>query len=159
MNIEISSVIGTMLCEKKETLAVAESCTGGLLSSMITDVSGSSVYFREGIVAYGNEAKVRHLDVSKETIREYGAVSQNVAQEMARGIRLKSGSTYGLAVTGIAGPRGGTEEKPVGLVFIALSDEKEEVVWRHVFKGARAVVKLITVTTALDHLRRYLLKS
>lgn len=116
----LESVVGGLLLRKRLTLAVAESCTGGLLGDRITDVAGSSVYFKEGIVAYSNEAKVRILGVREETLNGFGAVSRETALEMARRVQGISGADIGLATTGIAGPTGGTPEKPAGLVYIAL---------------------------------------
>ncbi len=105
------------------TVATAESCTGGLIAKLLTDVPGSSSYFVEGVVAYSNESKTRLLGVTEELIARHGAVSREVAQAMARGCRQKAGTDYAVATTGIAGPTGGSEEKPVGLVYLALADE------------------------------------
>jgi nicotinamide-nucleotide amidase len=118
----LESAVGRLLKERGDTLALAESCTGGLLAKRLTDVAGSSAYLKEGLVTYSNESKVRLLGVPHDLIMENGAVSEHVAREMAEGVRELSGADYGLSVTGIAGPGGGTEEKPVGLVFVGLSD-------------------------------------
>ena len=120
----LESAVGRLLKENGATLALAESCTGGLLAKRLTDVAGSSAYFKEGLVTYSNESKERLLGVPKEMLLEHGAVSEIVARKMADGVRKLAGSDYGLSVTGIAGPDGGTEEKPVGLVFIGLSDSE-----------------------------------
>ncbi len=118
----LESAVGRLLNERGDTLALAESCTGGLLAKRLTDVAGSSAYIKEGLVTFSNESKVRLLGVPHDLIMENGAVSEPVAREMAEGVRELSGADYGLSVTGIAGPDGGTEEKPVGLVFVGLSD-------------------------------------
>jgi nicotinamide-nucleotide amidase len=118
----LESAVGRLLEAQGATLALAESCTGGLLAKRLTDMPGSSAYFKEGLVTYSNEAKERWLGVSHETLAAHGAVSEPVAREMAEGARKLAGTDYGLSVTGIAGPDGGTEEKPVGLVFVGLSD-------------------------------------
>jgi nicotinamide-nucleotide amidase len=118
----LESAVGRLLKERGDTLALAESCTGGLLAKRLTDVAGSSAYLKEGLVTYSNESKERLLGVPRDLIMEHGAVSEPVAREMAEGARKIAGADYGLSVTGIAGPDGGTEEKPVGLVFVGLSD-------------------------------------
>src|SRR3712207_305730 len=117
--------VGRLLGERGATLALAESCTGGLLAKRLTDLPGSSAYFGEGLVTYSNEAKERLLGVPHTMIVDHGAVSEPVAREMAEGARRVSGADYGLSVTGIAGPEGGTEEKPVGLVFVGISDSDD----------------------------------
>ncbi|MGI8650871.1 MAG: competence/damage-inducible protein A [Rubrobacter sp.] len=119
----LESVAARLLSEKKLTLALAESCTGGLLAKRLTDLPGSSAYFKEGLVTYSNEAKERLLGVSQETLAAYGAVSEETAREMAAGVRKLSGADYGLSVTGVAGPDGGTEKKPVGLVWVGVANE------------------------------------
>jgi len=125
----------------KETLAIAESCTGGLVSSLITNVSGSSKYFKGGIVAYSNDIKVSMLGVSKETIKKHGAVSRQAAQEMAKGIREVLASDVGAAITGIAGPKGGTKEKPVGLAYMAVATSRKVKTKKVLFKGTRLEIK------------------
>jgi len=120
----LESAVGRLLKEGGATLALAESCTGGLLAKRLTDIAGSSAYFREGLVTYSNESKERWLGVPHEMLLEHGAVSEPVARKMAEGVRRIAGTDYGLSVTGIAGPDGGTKEKPVGLVFVGLSDAK-----------------------------------
>ncbi|VAX22455.1 ADP-ribose pyrophosphatase of COG1058 family / Nicotinamide-nucleotide amidase, partial [hydrothermal vent metagenome] len=116
----LEAAVGALLTDKKLTLAVAESCTGGLFASRITSAPGSSAYFLEGSVAYSNEAKIRRLGVKKSTLVKYGAVSAQTAREMAAGVCKKSGADIGVSSTGVAGPTGGTKEKPVGLIYIAL---------------------------------------
>jgi nicotinamide-nucleotide amidase len=120
----LEGAVGRLLKERGAILALAESCTGGLLAKRLTDMPGSSAYFKEGLVTYSNESKERMLGVPNELIVEHGAVSEPVAREMAVGARRVSGADYGLSVTGIAGPDGGTEEKPVGLVFVGISDQE-----------------------------------
>lgn len=120
----LEGAVGRLLKEQEATLALAESCTGGLLAKRLTDMPGSSAYFKEGLVTYSNDSKERLLGVSHELIMEHGAVSEPVARAMAEGARTVSGADYGLSVTGIAGPDGGTEDKPVGLVFVGISDQK-----------------------------------
>jgi len=123
-NETLESAVGRLLREKGVTLALAESCTGGLLAKRLTDAPGSSAYFLEGLVTYSNEAKERLIGVPHETLVEHGAVSGPVAEAMAEGVRKAAGSDYGLSVTGVAGPDGGTEDKPVGLVFAGIADAK-----------------------------------
>lgn len=146
-------LVGT-LAERGQTLAVAESCTGGLVSKEITDVSGSSAVLLEGAVVYSNDAKVRRCGVPPEMLRQHGAVSEPVARQLAEGIREASGATWGIGITGIAGPTGGTDEKPVGLVYIALSGPTGTEVEKNNFRGPRFRVRRRTATRALDMLRR-----
>jgi nicotinamide-nucleotide amidase len=156
----MEEVVGGLLRERELTLSVAESCTGGLIGHRITDVPGSSEYFLGGVVAYANEAKTGLLDVRAETLAAHGAVSAEVAEEMARGVRRRFGSDLGLATTGIAGPGGGTPAKPVGTVHIALSWEGGA--WSRRFElGARGRewIKGSTAQLALDALRRWLIRS
>lgn len=148
MNLEVT--IGKMLRKKKATLAIAESCTGGLISSRITDVSGSSDYFLCGIAAYSNGTKENLLGVSGKTIRKYGAVSKQTALEMAEGARLLSGASLGIGVTGIAGPAGGTISKPAGLVYIAMATDKKQIVKKFKFKGSRKDIKSQASEAALE---------
>ncbi|HEC81854.1 MAG TPA: CinA family protein [Thermoplasmatales archaeon] len=126
-----------MLKEKGFTVATAESCTGGLVAHTLTNVSGSSAYFDSGVVSYSNRAKMELLGVSSEVLEKHGAVSEETARAMAEGVRLKSGVDVGVSTTGIAGPTGGTREKPVGLVYIGVSTRDETVVKRFLFKGDR----------------------
>ncbi|HID88406.1 MAG TPA: CinA family protein [Anaerolineales bacterium] len=149
-------VLGRLLRERGLTLAVAESCTGGLIGHRITDVPGSSAYYVGSVTAYAYEAKEILLGVRHNTLYEHGAVSRETALEMARGIRRVLRADLGLAVTGIAGPGGGTEEKPVGLVYIALSAPEGEWVERHVWEGGRQANKAASAEAALDLVRRYL---
>ena len=150
--------VGHLLRENKATLALAESCTGGLIANLLTNESGSSDYFVFSGTTYANQAKIDILNVSKETLERYGAVHENTAKEMARGARRISGTTYGLATSGIAGPTGGSEEKPVGTVCIGLATLRECTGHRFYFWfGDRILNKQIFAVAALDVLRRELL--
>jgi competence/damage-inducible protein CinA-like protein len=153
----MEEVVGRRLAMTGFTLAVAESCTGGLIAQRLTSVPGSSRYFNESVVTYSNEAKVRLLGVDKKMILEFGAVSQQVARDMARGVRHNAKTDFGLAVTGIAGPDGGSEEKPVGLVFIALADDAHTEHKRLMIPGDRELVRWRASQAALDMLRRRLI--
>ena len=155
---EIEEVVVGLLTSAKATLATAESCTGGLLASRITDVPGSSVVFLEGNVTYSNDAKVRTLGVSESLLAAVGAVSEEVARAMAEGALRRAGSRYALSTTGIAGPDGGTEKKPVGTVFIGLAVAgSETAVEREFFPTDRASFKRICTQRALEMLRRVIL--
>jgi PncC family amidohydrolase len=149
-------IVGRLLKQRGLTLAVAESCTGGLIGHRITDVPGSSAYYQGSVTAYSYDAKELILHVQRETIRQRGAVSEQTAREMARGVRHALQADVGLGVTGIAGPDGGTPEKPVGLVYIALTAPDGEWVERHVWNGNRWENKGHSAEAALDLLRRYL---
>jgi len=153
----LEAVVGRLLRERKATLAVAESCTGGLVASRLTDVPGSSDYFERGIVAYSLEAKERLLDVPVDLVDRHGAVSLEVARAMAAGVRRMSGTALGLATTGIAGPSGGTPEKPVGLVCVALAWGSGERAREFRLLGDREQVKYRGAQMALEMLRRHLL--
>lgn len=154
----LEEVVGTLLTEKKQTVALAESCTGGLIATKLTNIPGSSAYFERGVVSYSNAAKTSLLDVSPNIIEKHGAVSAETAVAMAEGVRWLAQTTYGLSVTGIAGPDGGTPEKPVGLVYIALSAEKGETQWhRYRFSGDRLAIRTRTAQTALHLLRQRIL--
>lgn len=122
--------VGKLLLKDKKTISIAESCTGGLISSRLTDVSGSSEYIKLNLVTYSNESKMNELNVPEELIIKYGAVSEQVAVAMANGIRLKTGTDIGVGVTGIAGPTGGSPDKPVGTVFISISDKNDTVSYK-----------------------------
>ncbi|MFC2037814.1 CinA family protein [Chloroflexota bacterium] len=154
----VEQEVGVLLADQGLTVATAESCTGGLLSHRITDVPGSSVYFLGGIVAYAYEAKQALLGVQYETLLVHGAVSEETAQEMAEGARQRLGADVGLSVTGIAGPAGGMPEKPVGLVYIALSAPDAECCQRHVWRGDRWANKEQSAEAALQLLMDYLRK-
>lgn len=149
--------IGTLLRREGLTLGVVESATGGLISHLITDVPGSSDYYRGSVTAYSNDVKVNVVGVSAETLKRYGAVSAQVAEEMAQGGRKLLGADICLADTGIAGPAGGTDEKPVGLFYLGLSHSDGTSSRRHVFSGNREENKHLATEAALDWLREYLL--
>jgi PncC family amidohydrolase len=148
--------LGRLLTEAGLTIATAESCTGGLISHRITNVSGSSNYFLGGVVSYSNEAKARILGVSRRSLELYGAVSEQVALEMARGARRLFHSDLAISATGIAGPTGGTPEKPVGLVYVALAAPDGEWCERHLWAGDRETNKRLTAEAALSMVVRYL---
>jgi len=152
----IAEVIGAALAARGETLATAESCTGGQISAQITEISGASRYFLEGSCIYSNEAKVRTCGVDPEALAAHGAVSETVARQLAEGIRDRAGATYGLATTGIAGPGGGSPEKPVGTVHIALATPSKTV-HRHLrLRGSRERITSMAAGLTLDLLRRHL---
>jgi nicotinamide-nucleotide amidase len=152
---ELEEVVIQLLREKNATLSVAESCTGGLLADRLTDVPGSSAVFLEGNVTYSNEAKTRTLGVPVELFSSVGAVSEEVACAMAEGVLQRSGATYSLSTTGIAGPAGGTLEKPVGTVFIALASKNNGArVEKLFFPSDRRSFKRICTQHALEMLRR-----
>lgn len=153
----MGTVLGRLLTERRQTLAVAESCTGGLVASKITDAPGASAYFLTGVVAYANETKMRLLHVPAEIIEQHGAVSEECARAMAEGVRTDSGADYGIATTGIAGPGGGTDEKPVGLVYIAVADANGTFVLRQYWPGNRDQFKQRVSQMALGLLRKRLL--
>jgi len=156
----LASVVGELLKAKGQTLSVAESCTGGGLGHLITTIAGSSVYFKGGVVSYDNQVKVALLGVNPEDLAQQGAVSDEVACQMARGVRDRLGTTWGLSITGIAGPDGGTETKPIGLVYIGVAgpeDQVESFQFNYgVFRG-RDFIRWLSACTALDLLRRKLL--
>jgi nicotinamide-nucleotide amidase len=149
-------VVGRRLRETGRTLAVAESCTGGLIGDRVTDVPGSSDYFLASVVAYSNEAKAELLGVPTETLRQHGAVSAETAQAMAEGVRRASGADIGLSVTGVAGPTGGTPAKPIGLTYVGLAEEGGGLSERHQFGGNRQMVKERAAQMALWLLYRRL---
>jgi len=152
----LEEVVGKLLAARGETVAVAESCTGGLLAKRLTDVPGASAWFLGGVVAYANEAKTALLGVPEETLATHGAVSEEVARALAAGARERFGATYALAATGIAGPSGGTAEKPVGLVCLALAGPDGEASATQTFGGGRAWVRRRASQYALELLRRRL---
>jgi len=156
----LEGVVVRLLRQRKQTLATAESCTGGLIANQITNVSGASEVFLAGYVTYANSAKSDALNVDWKLIDKHGAVSEPVARAMAEGARTRAVSTYGLATTGIAGPTGGSDEKPVGTVYIALaSGDSETVVGKFLFPTDRETFKQLAAQAALDLLRRRLLKD
>jgi nicotinamide-nucleotide amidase len=145
-------IISDLLKKNHITIATAESCTGGLIAHTLTNISGSSEYFDRGFITYSNNAKIETLDVPKILLDKYGAVSKEVAEEMANGIRKKSNVDIGISTTGIAGPTGGTIEKPVGLVYIAISSNKKTIVKKYKFSGDRLQNKENTCNEALQML-------
>ena len=155
---EMEDVVGRLLRQQKATLATAESCTGGLIGHRITSVSGSSAYYLGGVIAYSNEVKIRELGVDADVLKKHGAVSEEVARQMAVGVRARLGADYGLSVTGVAGPTGGTPDKPVGLVYMAVADKTRSWARRHTWPSERDVVKTWSSQMALDLLRRRLQK-
>ncbi len=152
----LASKIGRLLRDKGLTLSVAESCTGGKLGDRITDVAGSSDYFMGGVISYSNAAKVALLGVRRTTLDSKGAVSKEVALQMAAGVRKRFHSDLGVGITGIAGPAGGSPEKPVGLVFIAVSSGKQAVWTRNLFKGSRSTVKTRSTAKAVQMVEKFL---
>ena len=155
----LSSVAGKLLSEKKKTLSCAESLSGGLLSSKITDTTGSSAYFKNSFIAYSNESKIKFLGVKEETLKNFGAVSEETAKEMALGCLKESASDYAVSLTGIAGPGGGSKENPVGLAYIGIASKKSCEVYKNIFSGRREEIKEKAANTALDLLRRRLTAS
>jgi len=153
----LEQIVSYFLQMRSATLAVAESCTGGLVAERLTSVSGSSRYFVGGVVAYSNELKTELADVPQDLLDVYGAVSEQVARALAEGIRKRCGTTLGVGVTGVAGPTGGTAEKPVGLVFHALASESGMEVIRRNFPGDRARIRWFASQQALDMVRRKLM--
>ena len=156
-DITLEEVVGKILVENNLTIATAESCTGGLLGGAIINYPGISKVFKEGFITYSNEAKIKRLNVSEKTLKNFGAVSSETAAEMAKGAALSSGSDIGISTTGIAGPGGGTEEKPVGLVYVGLYIKGEVKTKELHLVGNRQKIRNMTVMRALDWLRRELL--
>lgn len=154
-NASMPEVVGRILKAKRLTVSIAESCTGGLVGHLLTAVPGSSGYFLGGIVSYSNQAKIDLLGVQADTLKKKGAVSDEIVREMAEGIRKRLHSDMGISLSGIAGPDGGSKEKPVGTVYIALASAGETVAKRYHFWGNRRHIKLNSATMALDWLRRY----
>lgn len=150
----LEQVVADLLRLNRDTVATAESCTGGLLAGRLTEVPGSSHYFREGVVAYANEAKTELLGVAAGLLEAHGAVSAEVAEAMAEGIRRRAGATLGVGITGVAGPDGGSEAKPVGTVYIALADAAQSAARKFLFPGDRQFIRQLSVQAALDMIRR-----
>lgn len=155
----LESVIQKMLIETKRTISVAESCTGGLVASKLTNTPGSSLCFKQSVITYSNEAKIQLLNVKQETLECFGAVSQETANEMLTGILNLSKSDYAVSITGIAGPGGGTNEKPVGLVYIGTSFNGNNEVTKCMFLGTRQDVRDRATNCALDLIRRTIIKT
>jgi PncC family amidohydrolase len=158
MEPRLEEEIAVLLREHGLTIAVAESASGGLLSHLITNIAGSSDYFKGSVVAYNNDIKVRVLGVSRKTLKRYGAVSYQTAEEMAQGVRRLMNANIGLSVTGIAGPTGATPQKPVGLFYIGIASDLGTRVVEHIFAGDRLQNKKSAAETALIMLKEHLLK-
>lgn len=158
-NTTIEEVLGKLLVSKGLTISTAESCTGGMIASKLISFPGISEVFLEGAVTYSNEAKMRTLKVKSETLESYGAVSEETAKEMALGIAKRAGTDISVVTTGIAGPGGGTLEKPVGLVWIGVYYKGQVKAYKHVFSGDRQKVRLRATVTALDKVRRVILQD
>lgn len=154
----VEEIVARLLSQFNKTIAVAESCTGGLMAHKLTNIPGISQFFERGIVSYSNCSKEELLKVNPDTIKKYGAVSEKTAKEMAQGIRISSGTDIGVSITGIAGPGGGTSEKPVGLVYIGYSDSNICYAEKHIFNGERTDIKERSVNSAF-HLVRKMLQS
>jgi nicotinamide-nucleotide amidase len=154
---QLEAVVGRLLLERELKIATAESCTGGLVGNMLTNVSGSSKYFERGVICYSNAAKVEILKVDEDTLTEHGAVSMEVAMQMAEGVKSTSGADIGLATTGIMGPTGATADKQIGLVYIGYCDDKVCTARKYNFGDDRLLNKQRTAQAALDFLRRQLL--
>jgi len=154
MKIEEKTAI--RLIKLRKTLAIAESCSGGLLTNRLTDIPGSSQFLKVGIIAYSNEAKSKLLKVPPSLIQKYGAVSPETACAMAQGVRLSLQTDFGVSITGIAGPTGGTKTKPIGLTYMAVSSKKKQECLEFHFKGSRLQNKKLATTKALNLLLKYL---
>ncbi|UCD05080.1 MAG: nicotinamide-nucleotide amidohydrolase family protein [candidate division WOR-3 bacterium] len=152
----IAREVGKMLLEKRLSLSVCESCTGGMLGAAITSIPGSSRYFAGGVIAYSDAVKKNIVGVKRSTLERYGAVSAQTAREMARGVKNKLKTDVGVAITGIAGPGGGTAKKPVGLVYIAVAHGKRMRAERFVFAGGRQNVRRSSLRKAFDMVREIL---
>jgi nicotinamide-nucleotide amidase len=158
-NDKMERVVEKALTRRRMTLAVAESCTGGLICHWLTNVPGSSECFKQGIIAYGNSAKTSLLRLPEETLKKFGAVSKETVEAMAKGVREVSSADIGIATTGIAGPGGGTTEKPVGLTYIGLAQGSKVVSEKHHFSGGRELIKIQAAQAALDFARRNLVSA
>lgn len=158
-NDELSDTVGKLLIENKKTVTLAESCTGGLIAKKLTDTAGSSIYFKSSVVTYSNESKMKFLGVKEETLQNFGAVSEECCKEMAEGALRDAESDHAVSVTGIAGPGGGSKEKPVGLVYIGIASKKETSVFKYNFFGSRKDIRDRSANTALDLLRRKILSD
>jgi nicotinamide-nucleotide amidase len=156
---KLEKVIGDSLRERGWTLSIAESCTGGLICDRITNISGSSEYFMGGMVNYSNESKAKHLGISLDYIRRYGAVSPQVAKKMAQEVRKAFHTTFGLSTTGVAGPTGGTKRSPIGRVFIGFADGKRTWVKKEDFKGSRRDIKKQAAESGLEFLYKILVEK
>lgn len=149
----IEYILGDILCKNKLTISTAESCTGGMVAAKLISYPGISISFLEGAVTYSNEAKVRRLGVKQETLDTYGAVSEETAREMVEGIAKVSNSNTAIATTGIAGPGGGTKDKPVGLVYIAIHVNSDTIIEKCNFSGSREEIRVAATNYALKMLK------
>jgi nicotinamide-nucleotide amidase len=156
-SLSLEEVVGEILRSRKLTISIAESCTGGLISHRITSVPGSSAYFIEGLVTYSNRAKIDLLGVDPRDIETAGAVSREIATAMAKGVRHRANTDIGAAVTGIAGPEGGSDKKPVGTVFVGVAAEGHQEVRQYLFGGDRSTINLKSSQAVLDMIRKYIL--
>jgi PncC family amidohydrolase len=156
---KLEKIIGDYLRERGWTVSIAESCTGGLICDLITNVPGSSDYFEGGMVTYSNESKARHLGIPLDDIKKYGAVSSQVAKKMAQGARKAFGTTFGLSTTGVAGPTGGTKRSPVGRVFIGLASGRRTWVIKLNLEGSRREIKEKATQKALQYFYEILVKK
>ncbi len=145
-----------LFTQNKKMIAFAESCTGGYICHMITNISGSSKVFERGVVCYSNKAKIEMVNVNKQIIEQNGAVSEEVAKQLGQGIRKLSGVDVGIGITGIAGPTGGTPEKPVGLVYIGFSSSEETFVNKHIFHANRLIFKKLVLKEVFTLLEKYI---
>ena len=155
----MEEIVGALLTERGETVSIAESCTGGLIGQRVTSVPGSSVYFMEGAVTYSNQAKMRTLNVPAEILEKHGAVSAECAEAMAAGMRDYAGTDHAISITGIAGPDGGSDEKPVGTVYIGYAGRELTKSVHLVLPGDRYLIRWRSSQAALDYLRRQLIKK
>ena len=154
---KLEEQIGEALLNQNKTLSIAESCTGGLLSHRLTNVPGSSGYLLSAIICYSNEAKTKLVRVPTQLIEKHGAVSEEVALAMAKGVRTLQNSDFGIGITGIAGPTGGTSQKPIGLTFIAVATAQEELCFKCHFEGSRLEIKKKASTQALNLIKEFLI--
>lgn len=154
----IQGVVGKILCEKKLTISTAESCTGGMVAETLISFAGISEVFKEGVITYSNEAKIKRIGVKEETLKEYGAVSKETAKEMAEGVAKLANTNIAISTTGIAGPGGGTEEKPVGLVYVGIYINGETIVEKLNLNGNREAIRRKATMNALNILRKELIK-
>ena len=157
-NVPLEETVYNLLKEKNLALTTAESCTGGLVGATITNVPGISLYYKEGFITYSNEAKMKYLGVSKDTLDKYGAVSEQTAREMARGAVKNTGADIAVSVTGIAGPGGGTDEKRVGLVYIGIADKDDSYAEKFQFTGDRQKIRRLSAKNAINMVRKKLKK-
>lgn len=152
----IVNQIHKFLLEKNKNIAVAESCTGGLLSELLTQNSGSSRYFILGVVAYSNKAKEKNLKIPRSSLIKFGAVSAPIASRMAQGIRKIAKTDFAIGITGIAGPTGGTPHKPVGTVFVAIDSKNRKLCQKFHFTGSRSAIRKMTAIKSLELLKKML---